>query len=165
MRTPRLQPDGTYLLTLTKGVEARLCAIGAAVAGTYKWYVNSAGYATRDVGKRGARERIYLHVAIAEHLGLPTEHEIDHVNENKSDCRAENLRPATKSQNMCNRGAQKNNTSGYKGVTWNTQCDKWMMQIQANGKRRSSLHATKEEAAEAYAKAAAELHGDFHRLR
>jgi len=44
--------------------------------------------------------------------------EIDHINCDRTDNRIENLREATGCENQKNRGKQKNNTSGYKNVTW-----------------------------------------------
>src|ERR1035438_8105715 len=46
--------------------------------------------------------------------GLNPLAEPDHKNTNPSDNRIENLRPATRSQNMQNRRVAKNNTSGVK---------------------------------------------------
>lgn len=80
---------------------------------------------------------------------------IDHIDQNKSNNRIENLRPATKSQNMANRGSQNNNTSGYKGVCWHKRDRKWKAQIKIN---RKTINIGKYndpiEAQEAYKKAA-----------
>lgn len=59
---------------------------------------------------------------------------IDHINGNKLDNRKCNLRICTKSQNGMNRPKQVNNTSGYKGVTWDKTNNKWTAQIMVNQK-------------------------------
>ena len=75
--------------------------------------------------------RIYMHRLINKpSVGF----EIDHINRNKLDNRKENLRIVTRSQNQMNRVIQKNNTSGYKGITWNQKRKKWQAQIMVNYK-------------------------------
>lgn len=60
---------------------------------------------------------------------------IDHINRNKADNRWANLRAATTSDNLCNRGAQSNNTSGVPGVALDRHGRKWQAYIKKNGKR------------------------------
>jgi hypothetical protein len=87
---------------------------------------------------------------------------IDHINRNPYDNRLCNLRLATKSQNGCNRSAQSNNASGYKGVYWNPQCKKWQAEIRCGGQRKYlGQHETPELAYAAYRTAAPLLHGAF----
>jgi hypothetical protein len=88
--------------------------------------------------------------------------EIDHKNRNMSDNRIDNLRIATSSQNKHNKGKLRTNTSGYKGVTWHSQTNKWAARIWLNNKPISlGLFQSKEDAAAAYARAAEKLHGHF----
>lgn len=90
--------------------------------------------------------------------------ELDHEDTDRTNNRWLNLRPATPSQNKCNRGLQRNNTSGFKGVTWNKRQRKWIAQIKLNRKnRRIGQFDSKEAAAAAYARAAAVEHGEFAR--
>lgn len=42
----------------------------------------------------------------------------DHINQNPLDNRKANLRIVTNSKNLFNRGKNTNNTSGFKGVSW-----------------------------------------------
>ena len=72
--------------------------------------------------------------------------------------RISNLRPATKSQNQANRPKNKNNTSGYKGVSWSKFHKKWV--AQCNGKYLG-LFSCKQEAFVAYNKAADNLQKEF----
>jgi hypothetical protein len=53
----------------------------------------------------------------------------DHINGNSLNNQRCNLRIATNSQNGANARKHSNNTSGYKGVTWNRKLQKWRVQI------------------------------------
>jgi|TARA_R110002020_G_scaffold425568_1_gene635006 hypothetical protein len=80
--------------------------------GTFKYYACC-------LFKDSKAKKFYIHSLVAKYfLGeRPEGTEIDHINENKHDNRAKNLRYLTKPQNAMNRGKQVNNTTGYKGVT------------------------------------------------
>jgi hypothetical protein len=64
---------------------------------------------------------------------FPTK-DLDHINQIKNDNRIINLREVTNSQNHQNRGVNKNNSSGHKGVYWNNFHNKWQTNIGLNGK-------------------------------
>lgn len=90
--------------------------------------------------------------------------ETDHDDLNKLNNKFENLRDATMSQNRANKAAQKNNTSGIKGVSWYKKNKKWIASIRLNRRQiYIGLFQTIDEAAAAYAKAASELFGEFAR--
>jgi hypothetical protein len=73
-----------------------------------------------------------------------------------------NLREATHSQNLCNRGKTKSNTSGFKGVFWSKQKNKWAVRIVLHKRSRHfGFFTEKGEAAERAATAYREMHGDF----
>lgn len=89
---------------------------------------------------------------------------IDHKNGYQDDNRWGNLRSASASENACNRRIASNNTSGYKGVSFEKCAQKWRATIQIHGVSRQLGHFnTPEAAAEAYALAALDLHGEFIR--
>ncbi|CAN7517413.1 HNH endonuclease [Brucella pseudogrignonensis] len=89
---------------------------------------------------------------------------IDHINGDRTDNRIENLRQANRNNNQHNQGLRKSNTSGFKGVSWNRQCEKWAAWICVGGKQRYlGLHATAEDAHAAYCDAAKRFHGEFAR--
>jgi hypothetical protein len=67
------------------------------------------------------------------HGNLPKE--IDHINNDKKDYSITNLRPATSSQNKVNRGAEKQNRSGYKGVCWDIRYKRWQARAAFNKKK------------------------------
>jgi hypothetical protein len=59
---------------------------------------------------------------------------LDHIDGNPVNNRIENLRIATATQNQQNKGMQKNNTSGIKGISFFKPSRKWRAQIKVNGK-------------------------------
>lgn len=60
----------------------------------------------------------------------------DHIDrDNTLDYRWSNLRYATRSEQNQNRGMQKNNHSGFKGVCWNNRSKKWQAYIYINGEQ------------------------------
>lgn len=80
---------------------------------------------------------------------------VDHINRNRLDNSWSNLRPATIALNSRNSGLRSDNTSGFKGVYWRRQNNKWAAKIEINKKTKSlGYFLTKEEAASAYKKAA-----------
>ncbi len=59
---------------------------------------------------------------------------IDHKDQNPSNNRWDNLRPADKSKNGANRGAPKQNKSGWKGVSFCRATGRWRADITIRGK-------------------------------
>lgn len=87
---------------------------------------------------------------------------LDHINGNKSDNRIENLRPATKVDNGWNRGKNKNNTSGYKGVCFMKRKGVYRASVYFGGRAiHAGFHSTAEEAHLAYCKKLKEVAGEF----
>ena len=96
----------------------------------------------------------------------PIGKEIDHINGNKTDNRIANLRSATRAENLHNAAKHKDNSSGHKGVSWFERGRKWRARINSNGKAKHlGYYRTAEEAAAAYAKASASLHGEYGRVK
>lgn len=134
----------------------------------HRWFVlqRSRGgteYAIRFEMRKGIRKSIWMHrVLLAVRDGLY----VDHINGNGLDNRRANLRLATISQNGANRFAQSNNTSGFKGVFYNTGRGRsWFAQIKIQGRaRRLGCFDDREAAARAYDQAAFRAFGEFARL-
>lgn len=145
------------------------------ITGFWTWLVNKpraragamAGYVDRYHHRRfikinGVRY-IAARLAFLYMTGVWPSGEADHKNLNKSDDCWENLRDATRSQNMANKGKTSRNTSGLKGV-WLLPNGKWKSQIQVNGKRKSLGHFDSKEAAyEAYCVKSVAAFGEFAR--
>jgi hypothetical protein len=103
----------------------------------WKWHLNGQGYACRTVyvigsGRKNQKcNRIRMHRLINN---TPESFQTDHINRNRIDNRKINLRTVTDQENKFNLSLKINNTSGYRGVTWDKQTNKWMAQIAASGK-------------------------------
>ena len=84
--------------------------------------------------------------------------DIDHINGIKSDNRIENLRSATRSQNLCNTKAR----GETKGVYWNKRDKRWFAQICFQGKRKHiGSFISVDAARKAVSEARDKLHGEF----
>lgn len=59
---------------------------------------------------------------------------IDHLNNDRSDNRIENLREANNQTNAYNQIMKRNNKSGIKGVSWNKDRKKWAVRVNHNKK-------------------------------
>ena len=125
-----------------------------------KWHYTKSGYAARHSPRiGGGQHTIWMHRLIAK---TPVDMETDHIDGNRLNNQRENLRHCTLSQNQHNRNTQANNTSGYKGVTWNRRDKEWRARIRLNWKSISlGYFSTAEEAARVYDTAARDLHGEF----
>lgn len=89
--------------------------------------------------------------------------QIDHINGVKNDNRIINLRSATPGETKLNVGKHKDNTSGFKGVTWNKSVNKRQAQGRVNGKNHYlGIFTTPELASLAFEEFAKQHHGAFH---
>ena len=59
---------------------------------------------------------------------------LDHIDNDPTNNRIENLRIATRSENGFNSGARTNTKSGIKGVWWHQKNEKWRVSIYVNGR-------------------------------
>lgn len=90
---------------------------------------------------------------------------IDHINNNPMDNRLENLREATLQQNQWNKGLQKNNTTGFKGVSIDKSVangKRYRARAKTNGKEKIiGYFYTPEEAHTAYCEYINKSRGEF----
>lgn len=90
---------------------------------------------------------------------------IDHINGDRTDNRIENLREASAAQNSRNARLRSDNTSGYKGVSFDKTRKKWVARIIVNYRQNVlGYFDSMEDAIAAYGRASTEHHGDFARL-
>jgi len=126
----------------------------------YKWYYHN-GYAARSQYNPITQKApiVLMHRVI---MNVKEGEEVDHINHNTLNNRKCNLRVCTSAQNNQNRQFYKTGTSYYKGVSWNTNKEKWIAQIIYNGKSiYLGTYTDEEQAARAYDKKAIEVHGEF----
>jgi|SRR6266850_4821873 len=126
----------------------------------YRWYVYQNGYteyAKADCVADGHNNcRVYAHRLIT---GFS---EVDHENHDGLDNRRDNLRLASRSQNIVNCRVRSRNTSGYTGVSWDKRHRKWEAYYSSNNKKVSlGLFSEILDAAEARFKAVTKEYGEF----
>lgn len=90
--------------------------------------------------------------------------QIDHINMKRDDNRFSNLRLATNAENSRNREVQSNNTSGFKGVSFNKNTGKFVAYIEKDKKRKNlGYFADAISAHEARARVEVSMFGEFAR--
>jgi len=90
---------------------------------------------------------------------------IDHRDGDPMNNRWRNLRLASHGDNAANRPRLRNNTSGYKGVSFDRRRGRWMAQITHRGRRYCiGRYKTAQDAHSAYVAKARELFGEFARM-
>jgi hypothetical protein len=133
---------------------------GRGRAGQLAGYLRKDGYRTIKID--GVEYRAHRLIFKMVHGHDPAE--VDHRHGRISDA-AWNLREASRDQNNQNVPRRKDNTSGFKGVSWNKTKAKWQAMIGYQGKQNHiGTFSTKEQAYAAYCDAAVRLHGEFARL-
>lgn len=114
-------------------------------------------YARRNEGT-SPRKNVRMHQYILGVKGKASQ--VDHCDGDGLNNQRSNLRIATMMQNQANRGPQRNNTSGFKGVYKHE--GNWRAQIKYKGEKISlGAYPDPAEAARAYDRKARELFGEF----
>ena len=134
------EPDGTARIPL-RGANGSIRAYAVIDANDlswvnqWRWCLNSTGYAVRRVKTpRGAR-LLRLHRALLE-LDFDDDIEVDHINRVKLDNRRNNLRPATRDEQMQNIPARRGASSAYRGVRWFARDKKWQATVSHDGRQK-----------------------------
>ena len=140
----------------------------------FHWkYTHSGTRSDRTAGSVGANGYISIYIRhknyYAHRLIYQIHHnmeiidgKIDHIDRNRLNNNPNNLRLCTQSENASNRTKQANNSSGFKGVSYRKDRNRWLAKITKNGKPfHLGLFMTADEAAMAYKIASIEIHGDF----
>jgi len=94
----------------------------------YRYRLNSKGYAIRSHSVDGKEIIVAMHRTIMQ---PPTGLVVDHIDGNRLNNTRANLRVITQQQNLMNRRVFKNNSTGFKGVTF--QHGKWHARIEKDG--------------------------------
>lgn len=144
---------------------ARMNIWNGAWAGKAAGCMHSKGYRIIRIDKRSYYKHRLVYKLVT---GFSPDELLDHRNGIVCDDRLLNLRESTNGQNLCNRGAQRNNKTGLKGAWRHSMRNgKWWYQAQItkNGKRFIlGVFETAEEAHQAYASAASATHGEFAKV-
>lgn len=158
-----MRDDGITLVFLSQCRVALIDNVDAPRILRHKWHLGTTGYAVRTVrtveSPRGTTVRMHRVIA-----GTPKGMDTDHINGRILDNRRCNLRHATHAENTRNSATPSSNRSGYRGVGWHPQRNKWRARIKTGGvERHLGLFDSAKEAAMAYDEAVLELFGEFAR--
>lgn len=111
--------------------------------------VNRLGYKWVTIGLLGKNHPAHR-LAWLHHYGVWPEGEIDHLNQDATDNRIENLRDTVRAVNSKNQHMKSTNTSGVTGVYWEERTKKWRADVKVNGvKNRLGRFENIHDAAEA----------------
>lgn len=118
----------------------------------YAWKGRHTFYAVRHIGPLV----VGMHTFI-----LKTKKRVDHKDQNGLNNMRNNLRVVTNSQNAMNSRIRSDNTSGVKGVHWNTKQQKWVVQYSSGGKRKSLCFTSFKAAKNARKKVELKHYGEY----
>lgn len=165
------EAEGIVLIPLTKGYSAIVDIEDAHLVISYRWQARidkKEGSQRRHIYAktkiplpRGGTKTILMHQLIFGDLSEGRE--VDHRDNDGLNNRRDNLRSASRSQNLGNRRKQEAAASSiYKGVCFCKQTGRWAASITLHGKNRwLGRFSTEANAAQAYNFAAVDAFGDF----
>ncbi len=124
----------------------------------YKWFYSPQGYVWTYYPAYSSGGKLMHRIIMGEPSGLTVDHrDRDPLNNQRS-----NLRTATYSEQNMNQRVRLNNTSGHRGVYWESRRKCWRVCINY---RKKQVHVgqfkDKQEAIAAYKAKALELYGEF----
>lgn len=156
-----VRDDGSAVIYLTQQQEAVVDLQDLPRLLRHRWIAQKSSvterfYAFTYIGHGvRSRRRVHLHNFIT-----PTGPgmDVDHCDGDGLNCRKSNLRPATRAENAMNRRKPRNNSSGFKGVSWHSSRQRWQVHL---SKKHLGYFKDPEQAAMAYDLAARESAGEF----
>lgn len=109
------------------------------INGKYLKPTSTHGYLKVILSNNSSKKSIKVHQLVAmaflNHTPNGNVFVVDHINDNKTDNRLENLQVVTNRFNTCK--TRGNYSSKYKGVNWHKHTNKWVSRIIINNKRYS----------------------------
>lgn len=147
------------VVPLSQGLVALIDEIGSERILKHQWRAICTGrkfYVVADIDGK----MVYLHRFV---MGADDNSPwVDHKNGLTADCRRDNLRFCSPTENAQNAITKQSNRSGVKGVTFHTGSGLYQARIRVDGKRLSlGYYPTAAEAGVAYATAAHRHFGEF----
>jgi hypothetical protein len=129
----------------------------------YRWTLLNSGYVSTTNWDKELKKPVTWTVHRMVMGKAPKGLVIDHVNNDKLDNRRNNLRFITQQENT--RRANKPGTSGYRGVSWSRQKNRWRVRLCVSGREiHCGFFDDILKAAKAYDAKALELFGEFANL-
>jgi hypothetical protein len=123
---------------------------------------SKSGYKTININSIKKLFRVHRLVAQAFIPNPDNKPYVDHIDNDKSNNRVDNLRWVTPSENNYNSSISITNTSGYKGVSFDKRSNKWTASIRHNNKTyHLGSFINKKDAIKARQLKAQELFGEF----
>ena len=160
----KIEGDIAYV-PLTQGHVAIVDACNVHIVNSWNWHaVKSLNtvYARRTDRSCGFPVNVYMHRVI---LGDPDKFCIDHIDSNGLNNLTSNIRKVEHYQNIINSRFRADNSSGFRGVSFDKSKGKWVARITTKGRVLNiGRFASAEDAALAYEKKSLELHKEFRRL-
>lgn len=155
----------TIEIPLTQGKVAIIDAVDWDLVKDFKWHTQKnhlCSYAIANIKRNGKRTTIGMHQIL---MGTYSKMHVDHINNDGLDNRRNNLRVCTVSQNRANSKTHLNNTSGYRGVSFKKNTNRWKSQIRINKKLYDlGEFDLKEDAARVYDIISREWYGEYATL-
>lgn len=151
-------------IPLTRGYFAKVDDEDYMELAKARWYADIKGngvYAKRRVSVDGRSRIVGMHRFL---MGYPVGLQVDHINGDTLDNRKSNLRVCTNSENSRNRNKSSSNKSGYKGVYWSKQKNKWSVEVIKDYKKHyGGSFDNLKDAVISYNNLSAKLFGEFFR--
>lgn len=118
-------------ISLTKGAVTVVDDEDYDFLSRWRWKLHPQGYACRSTWVDGRYVTVLMHRVIAQ---TPPHLQTDHINRDRLDNRRANLRNVTGSVNTMNQGLSPRNRSGVRGVSWDRQRGKWIVNTKHLGR-------------------------------
>lgn len=163
---PTTGPSAFRLVTLTRGMYAKVDREDYEIVSQYKWYATPGKitwYAKTSAWDNtvGRSRSISMHRLL---LDAQPGQLVDHANHDGLDNRRANIRLATNSQNTAN-SSKKRKAARYRGLGFNNRLRRWQVYVEKDGYcHYCGSYKNDEEAAKAYDQKAVELFGEFATL-